>query len=331
LSRDPDFLLYSSPMAKVSENDPTSIKLVHPVYLDTAMLVSFVAALEGGVSYGDEHTQRTASAVDRDKQGGGKIGVPLLSSLLSFDMSGRLAKKDHAEESEEIKVVRRHTEASIFNLLRHRLQADGQITVVTNDEQLKDLGPGDLIEITGELVGNPLQQILDLAKQILPYLGIDEEKLRNPKKATSASGSKRSGNPAVRSGQPTSPDNNVEETFKLMLLMQDDLEKASVRDVVLKTRETAQAVLTLSDEFFSAKTTDYVLGGEFTVLGKVTHVLDDQESINLTRRTALGLAGPEIAQDLVKTVTSISELLINIGDPIVEAPAIQVLPLAVFV
>ena len=90
-------------------------------------------------------------------------------------------------------------------------------------------------------------------------------------------------------------------------------------------------MLTLSTEFFSKETTDYVLGGRFTVLGKVTRVLGASELINLTRRTALGIGGPDVARGLVQGFTEDKELFVQISDPIVEPPAIQILPLAVFV
>ncbi|MGI8729901.1 MAG: DUF6414 family protein [Solirubrobacteraceae bacterium] len=105
----------------------------------------------------------------------------------------------------------------------------------------------------------------------------------------------------------------------------------TVRDVVLTGPEDLKAVLTPSTEFLTDRTTDSLLGGRFRVLGKVTSVLSVGEIINLTRRTALGIAGPELARGLVEGFTSDNDIFVEIGDPIVEAPALQVLPLALFV
>ena len=46
-----------------------TLELIHPVYMDIPMMVSFVAALEGGVSYGDEVTERSVKA-DQEKAKG---------------------------------------------------------------------------------------------------------------------------------------------------------------------------------------------------------------------------------------------------------------------
>jgi hypothetical protein len=65
-------------------------------------------------------------------------------------MSRRLAAKDRQEGEKEIKVVRRHTEASLFNLLRHRLLAAGQITTVEGGSGLAELQSRQRIELSGE-------------------------------------------------------------------------------------------------------------------------------------------------------------------------------------
>ncbi len=44
------------PKEAARDADDDVLELVHPVYLDTPMMISFVAALEGGVAYGDERT-----------------------------------------------------------------------------------------------------------------------------------------------------------------------------------------------------------------------------------------------------------------------------------
>lgn len=322
--------------AGVPQHD--TLQLVHPVYLDTPMMVSFVAALEGGVAYGDERTQRMLTAADREREGSARFGIPILSSLLSLDMTGRLGAKDRQEGEEEVKVVRRHTEASLFNLLRHRLRTDGQIASI-GAAGLGELVPGQLIEISGEVVGNPLEQLFNLMRRILPYLGIDEEELRKPKKSGQKQrGNARSGNPAKRAqGSPiadaesSDEDMSIEDVVRMLFIMRDDLDDAAVRDLVLIHADGMKAVLTLATEFLTNQTTDFLLGGRFTVLGKVTSVLEEDETINLTRRTALGLAGPETARGIVQSFTTDNDLFVEISDPIVEWPAVQILPLALFV
>jgi hypothetical protein len=304
----------------------STLQLIHPVYVDTPMLVSFIAALEGGVSYGDERTERHDLTEAKEREGGARFGLPLLSSSFNLDMSGRLAQRDTEQNSAETRIVRRHTEASLLNLLRHRLVADGVVKSIGDTAGLEGLSTGDLVEITGEVIGNPLQQMFALMQQILPYLGKDESEIMKPAKPANRS-RKTQGAGGVDSGADDDPN----AAFRMMLIMRNDLESAAVRDIVLIAESGVRAVLTMSKEFFGTQTTDYVLAGRFTALGKVTRVLADGENINLTRRTALGMGGPDLARELIRDVGSESPALAAIGDPIVEPPGIQLLPLAVFV
>jgi hypothetical protein len=311
-------------------SEERTLQLVHPVYLDVPMLVSFVAAAEDGFALESEQTEKGATATDRSREAGGRAraGFPGLGALAGLDMSGRFRRGEQEEESRETKVIRQHTEASLFNLLRHTLMTEGRIRVTERADELDDIEIGALVEMSGEIVGNPLSQMLDLFSQILPYLGYDVEVLMKPKKRKDSS---RSGNPATRAEASPTEDLDQEDLFRLLATMRDDLDSSSIRDLVLIGPENVRAVLTLSTEFLTAGAADRLLGGRFTVIGKVTRVLDSGESINLTRRTALGLGGPDLARQLVTDFTSEQELFVTIGDPVVEAPGVQLLPLAVFV
>jgi hypothetical protein len=311
--------------------EDSTIELVHPVYLDVPMLVSFVAAAEGGYAFESEETGKESTGTEKAHAATarGRVGFPLLSALVGLDMSGRYGREAREEESKETKVVRQHTEASLFNLLRHQLHETERITAIGDQERLTELKLGELVEVSGEVLGNPLQQVLDLFAQILPYLGVDVEALSKPKKRKDPS---RSGHPGKAAGTTSSnEDLTDEDAFRLMTTMRGDLERASIRDLVVLGPDRVRAVLTLSTEFFSDQTADYLLGGRFTVVGKVTRVLAEGETINLTRRTALGLGGPDLARQIVTDVTSDNELFVDLGDPVVEPPAVQLLPLAVFV
>lgn len=91
-----------------------------------------------------------------------------------------------------------------------------------------------------------------------------------------------------------------------------------------------RAVLTLSREFLHESSEDYLLGGHFTALGKVTRVLGLGDHINLTRRTALRLMGPEHTREMVAGINSDADVELDVGDPVVEDAGIQLLPLAIF-
>lgn len=319
-----------------NQDDVDGLELVHPVYLDVPMLVSFVAAIEGGATFGSEETETGAMTRGRSREGTGRAraGLPAIGALLGIDLSGRYGRKDEDQESKETKIVRRHTEASLFNLLRERLESEGRITVIESKDRLGELDVGQLVELTGEIVGNPVERMLGLIRQILPYLGYDMDAAKPKKHKQVSRGAPRadvSARRVVASQDGGKDEFSEQEVFGLLATMGEELNKSSIRDLVLIGEGGLRAVLTLSTEFLAGTADEYLLGGRFTVIGKLTRVLHEGESINLMRRTALGLGGPELACRLVDDVRETESLFVEIGDPVVEPPGVQLLPLAVFV
>jgi hypothetical protein len=87
----------------------------------------------------------------------------------------------------------------------------------------------------------------------------------------------------------------------------------------------------VSSEFFSDATSAFLRAGIFTAVGKITRVLGNEDKINLLRRTVLAAAGPDFGRDLIENAANAEELKIETFDPIIESPAVQILPLAVYI
>ena len=134
-------------------------QLAHPVYLDVAMMISFLAYLEGGVVTQEEATQKESGARERLLKG--RAGLRARFPW-AFDAEagteGSTQRRD--EISLESKSARQHTVASLFNLLYGYLREDDQLVDLKEPAQLEELQTGQLIELTGEYLGNPLEDIL---------------------------------------------------------------------------------------------------------------------------------------------------------------------------
>jgi hypothetical protein len=92
--------------------------------------------------------------------------------------------------------------------------------------------------------------------------------------------------------------------------------------------------MTLAASFVEESTDDYLYESEVRVLGKVTRVVKHgDEPINLARRTTMGMLPQKDIAELVETTRKgfREGLNVSISDALVEAPALQVLPLAIFV
>jgi hypothetical protein len=339
------------------------------------MMISFLAALRGGVSFEDTLTRRDSSTSSKEREGSARLRLPPLGALLGFDVSGRMARAEGAEASEEVKAVRQHTAASLFNALYDALAEEQILKRIDAAEDLKDVAPGDVVEITGDFVGNPLEPVLAFFRQAVPYFdmaqeatdvpAVDVEAVQREIAAATAAvedlkaravKAERSGNPAMKvqavelrrqAAERTQEAEVAVEALKgvvdqvaeqeqqrlgirMLTQVSDDLATTPVQDTVLNAGDL-QAVLTMSTEFFTEATRALLRAGVFRVVGKVTRVLEADVTLNLLRRTVLGAADPDIGRDIIAGAVEEGSLQLETFDPIIEAPAVQVLPLAVYV
>jgi hypothetical protein len=329
--------------------EPTGYQLAHPVYLDVAMMISFLAYLEGGVVTQEEATQKEAGAKERILKGRAGLRARLPWALdAEAGSEGSSQRRD--EMSLESKTARQHTAASLFNLLHEYLSEDEQLISLTEPSQLEKIRTRQLVELTGEYLGNPLEDTLAFLNTIYPYI---EERLKAQlNTATEAAGrfqrAQRSGDPAKRAqaqaaeqkpGLPgaaealaTLQQQVVEQEFgvSVMLRMAEEIRQVPVHDLLFRVPSGLHAVVTASSEYYSPNTNEYLRAGEFRIIGKVTKIVTGEDTINLTRRTVLGAASPAIAKSVVSGLET-ENMKLEVPDPIVVAPAVQVLPMAIFV
>lgn len=332
-------------------DDRPGYDLVHPVYLDVPMMISFLAYLEGGISTNEEETRRESNARQRTLMGQVAARLPFLN--VGPQLSAEGSTQNREESSLESKTQRHHTTASLFNLLYQYLQEDGQLTTVEDPSHIGELHSGQLVEIAGEYLGNPLEDVLALMSSLLPY--VEEQKKAQeevvadtreklPKAPRTRTTPKGTGPAAgVATVTPEEAVSKVltelaeksaksEEQHAVLLIkrMCEDLTAVPVHDLLLRTRAGLKVVLTASSEFYSSATNEYLRAGEFRVVGKVTLILTDQRTINLTRRTVMRAAGSQAAKQVFDDLKTQEHVELNPADPIVSAPAIQIIPMAIF-
>ncbi|SRR6266496_688006 len=317
-------------------------QLAHPVYLDTEMLISFLASLEDGVSYSSEVAERYTAAKDREGEGTGRVSLPSIATLLGLTLSaeGRYKRRSSAEEGVESKFVREHTAASLFNRLRLRLAEipDALIRVQSSDA-FPDLASGCLVEIQGEIIGNPLKQILDLLAALGPYFGlvIDEPTPDATAKQSPSRTPKRSspGKGAVPQLASLSGQQTPEPTLQdLLRVLKREVERSSVLDLLMEGSNGVKVVLTVSGELLTPEVEAYLIGGRFNVIGKASAILDASQSINLMRRTVFGFGGRQLADqmfgDFNRSMAESDGMDLSLAQTVIDGPAIQVLPLAIY-
>ncbi len=100
------------------------IPLIHPIYLDVPMLVSFAAAVQGGLSLASEVTEEKKRATS----GSGSLSAEfslgnLFKSLFDAGAKASIEGSINSETQLVRKESRSYTEASIAIILYHQLKA----------------------------------------------------------------------------------------------------------------------------------------------------------------------------------------------------------------
>ncbi|MFT4083332.1 MAG: hypothetical protein QM638_12170 [Nocardioides sp.] len=294
-------------------------ELSHPVYLDVPMMLSFLAALEGGVAVVHDTTETSSETSARRAAATAGLRARLFT-VASTDL-----KADGSLESTETtgstsQVQRQHTAESLFNALIATLREDGQLRKVGDEDDLNSLAGGAIVEFEGTFRGNPLEDIIAFFAMLLPYV---EAEKPNPK----------SGNPAQRAAAEKAVGGAAlgQDVIRMFHLMASDIAASPVRDLLFRTPGGVPIVVTAATEFYGPATVEYLREGTFRVIGKVTRVLGPDGSINLARRTVLGLANPDVSSGMVEAARELDGVSLDIADALVSGPALQLLPLAIYI
>jgi hypothetical protein len=338
------------------------IGLVEPTYLDVDMLATYVASLENGVSFVTRETRRASA--ERHKEVKGGFRIPGLSALGVEGGTGGGQGQDLTTEQE-----RRHTPSSLFVKLRASLVYErNAVRAVTSADDARDLEPGDLVEVSGELIADPLVTVLDaladagqmmqdLSKVKLLTDGLDNEAKARlsptwpfPPPAAAAVGSTAGiavspgvmaghGQTSTRrqerqvrgsSGAPFSLSEAIVQSAMAMDNVRMKVKAGPVADYVMQVRNSPlRVVLPLSRKYLADGREHQTEGGYFTVLGTVTRNLAGDESISLVRRSVFGVL-PRGWIEKAYTYMKDSQLNLMFPELIITAPALQLLPLAIY-
>ena len=325
-----------------STPDITS-QLAHPIYLDTPMLISFLAAVDDGVSFSSEVAERVADTRKSSGEGSGEAKVPGLAALLGLTLSasGKYGREKTADQSMENKFVRQHTAASLFNRLRFRLSQQGAIKSISEGSaaDLLSLSPGDLISVSGVVEISPLQVIVKTFNDLLPFFDQDESSLpRLPNR-----GQRRNLNPEEQAelsqaeqlrAAAAQQRKQLAETKKIVELVERDIQSSPIVDLVLRANGIS-ALVTASRESFTDEISAVLVGGTFTLLGKVTAVsIDPEAETDVVRRGAMGILARDAILPMLELAGKPPEeggIGLQVPDAVVRGRHLQVIPLAIYV
>ena len=304
------------------------IRLIHPIYLDIPMLVSFAAAIEGGLSFGTEVTREEATATATAAEGSARFGFSgVFRQFLDASADLRVEGAQEGEKRSIERSSRAHTEASVAILLYDRLCRDrGYIVEPETLEDASKVEPGTLVEIVGTVEKNAIDAMIDYidAIDILSNLALDDQTA--PAVPTSRKSRSRSGSSKDRP-EIQSP------LGKMRAVLDKDRNRTPISNVLLRCTapKDITAVVTLRTEQLRDLTLSELHKNSVRVLGKVTRVIGSEESMSPFENYGMALLPPETLDTAFNTMLDNDNIKAEFSEVKVQGPALQILPLMVFV
>lgn len=302
-----------------------NVQLIHPIYLDVPMLVSFAAAIQGGLSLQTEVTQEKSSDKSGTTSASGTFGLSNLFSNL-FDLSADIdisgALSDSSQETR--RESKSHTEASIAILLYTQLLDDQRyLTRLENASDLSNVDPGTLVEVSGIIEKNAVDAIIDFIDAATILSSLADSQPNQVSKSSNQGKSRKKQN-------QTSEKNQLE---RLREALDNDRKRTPISNVILRsdTPSGMNVVVTLRTENLRDLTLSELHKNSVRVIGKVTRVINEGESMSAFENYGLSLLEPDTLHELFVGVTKTPGIVAEFSEVVVEGPAFQILPLMIFV
>jgi len=295
------------------------IPLIHPIYLDVPMLVSFAAAVQGGLALEAEVTAEKKGSGSTAANASGKFGLSkLFQALVDTSASVELAGKISNESNEIRKESRSYTEASIAIILYHQLQQSGDYIVkLESVEDIQKYTPGTLVEIAGTVEKNAVDAVIDYldAADILSRMAPPEVQLQ-PK------------------GKGLSQNKNLQsELGRLREALDQDRKRTPISNVVVRCSEpeNLNVVVTLRTDNLRDLTLSELHRNNVRIVGKITRSISKGEVMSSFENYGMAMLTPEVLNAVFSEITNTEGIVAKFTDVQVQGPAFQILPLMIFV
>lgn len=248
-------------------------RLMLPVYLNENIVMDMLAILEDGFSMVSEINSSSTTLTSGSENINASFSTSnLLNKLLKIELGAQSSNDSNDQSSINSKTEKVHTGASLLSKFRSELLEMELLTTVTNEKKLEinKIEAGDFVEVSGELLKNPMVNILEKFIDVFRMADIFADKPEL--------GSKK---------QYSTKKSKDAEIVNQMQKFLEELKVTGTIDFIMKN-EDGTIVLSAQEKYLQNDNISELLGGNFKVLGKVIKVCkDEDDSINLLRKTTL--------------------------------------------
>jgi hypothetical protein len=311
-----------------------------PIYLDTNTLLDLLASMENGFSTASKTVTRSDQSNSTEIAAEGNFGINF-QSIFKLGLKGSADKKSTNSSGDEIEEERFHTYGSLMNRLIKNLHENGEIKQVYDEKSWSDITESDFIELQGKFIPNPIINSLKRFDKFFDMIiNFSEKKLIPPYNALD--------NPPIPEGLTKSQEKvskkqfirTAEEQlkgFKTVKGMLDGVTKnlgdENFQKYVVELKEVPnhKIVIYLFNEFIRDRAGAELPYGEFRVLGKVVRKIEGNDSIDLLEGSVMGLSDVMIEAIKLPLKNMNGQFKMPEIFNEVKSPAIQIIPIAVFV
>ena len=309
----------SQPRRAMTQDMPD---LVVPVYLNQRLVFDLVAMLNDGIATVTKisESQRDEDTATVAVSGGFGLNRAL-ASLVKVDLSGKATGQTGKAREKATAESRVHTPASLFFVLRNKLQ-ERKLLYQYQTDPLPE--PGQFVEFTASLRRNSLLDVLGTLGQLLELAAVFEEPTDQEQKRPGKSRSKHQGH---------SRQTEAERIGSMLEPLSNSLSAGGTEDLVAGTAHDGRAVLTVERQYLNDPQLSDLVDGTFRVLGKVINVIPTEDTfINLLRKTAWSGVPAEVLDKLMTELGSLEKQGLRVPrmEYRIPGPVIQVLPLSIF-
>jgi hypothetical protein len=293
------------------------MKNKYPVvlYLNQKYALDILAMMEGGFSQIETLTATQSTGEDRSSRVSGGIGFRNVFGLLGVSLASDRSGVERDNQAIERKSEKVHTPNSLFSKVREQLHE----ALLVRTETFLDAGPGDFVEFNVVLEKNSLVHAIGTLVTVMRSAVLFHD---------SPGGNKGKG------GKPARDPSR--ELLNQMEGLHEQVAGGTTAELMgrIVGDEEVRVVVSLDRAFVGDESMSDLIDGEYTVLGKVTRVLQSHtnDSIDLLRKTSLGAVGGQALETMISSIGTMQESGMRIPDIVtnVTGPALQVIPLAIF-
>lgn len=307
--------------------------LVIPIYVDTNALLDLLASIEGGFAKVEKITTQSTSNKNASIEGkldtGTEFGIPNILNLLRVSIGGTGKVESEKSDASTQEVERYHTYGSLFFKLRSYLNEQKLLKHIDSDSDWSSLQPSDFVEIHGLIQSNPLAENLQNLSKLIDIISV----MASVDHATTNKQQGKSHASQNNRQQKTLTPSSMQKIIDDLL---SKLQNENIRLFIASSTSEIEfrAVIALFIEYLRDKTMLEINNKEYHILGKVVRKIDKTDtsnSINLLAGTGFSNLEDEILQPLLAGLSNIPNFKASSLVAKVTGPALEIVPIAIFV